>query len=95
MTLAEIEYIADSWQGRSRKLTTIMDMQTSIAKVGMDLTSVMQIIVKHCAGFCLQTGKVQLCNDITVNRRANQAASFIMGIALSPTIWCIRPRMIQ
>ncbi len=48
MTLAEIEYIADSWQDRCEKLTTIVDMQTSIAKVGMDLTSVMQIIVKHC-----------------------------------------------
>ncbi|WP_296049913.1 sensor domain-containing diguanylate cyclase [uncultured Alteromonas sp.] len=123
MPLAEIEYIADSWQDRCHKLTTIVDMQTSIAKVGMDLTSVMQIIVKHClvlvqcdgaaiefkegkdmvyratsgvaepflghsipvdsslSGFCLQTGKVQLCNDVTVNRRANQAACAEIGVA--------------
>ena len=123
MILAEIENIADSWQDRCHKLTTIVDMQTSIAKVGMDLSSVMQIIVKHClvlvqcdgaaiefkegndmvyratsgvaepflgraipienslSGFCLQTGKVQLCNDITVNRRANQAACAEIGVA--------------
>lgn len=116
MPLTAIESIGSSWQDRCQKLKNIVDMQTSIAKVGMDLTSVMQIIVNHCmvlvecdgaaiefkegsdmvyratsgvadpflglkipiasslSGFCLETGKVQLCNDVSVNSRANQLA---------------------
>ena len=32
-------------------------------------------------GYCLETGKVQLCNDVLVNRRVNQSACAEIGIA--------------
>ncbi|WP_414828448.1 diguanylate cyclase domain-containing protein [Alteromonas sp. H39] len=123
MQAVSIEKLGSNWQIRCNKLKQVVDMQTSIAKVGMDLSSVMQIIVTHCGelvrcdgaaiefkegermvyraasgiaesflglslpvsnsltGYCLQTGKVQLCNDVFINRRVNQAACAKIGIA--------------
>lgn len=123
MQAVSLEKIGNDWQTRCIKLRQVVDMQTSIAKVGMDLSSVMQIIVRHCrelvvcdgaaiefkegdrmvyratsgiaepflglslpvsqslTGYCLETGKVQLCNDVLVNRRVNQSACAEIGIA--------------
>ena len=123
MQAVSVEKLGSNWQSRCNKLKQVVDMQTSIAKVGMDLSSVLQIIVRHChhlvncdgaaiefkegerivyraasgiaesflglslpvsnslTGYCLETGKVQLCNDVFVNRRVNQAACAKIGIA--------------
>ena len=48
MQAVSLEKIGNDWQTRCIKLRQVVDMQTSIAKVGMDLSSVMQIIVRHC-----------------------------------------------
>ncbi|MFS1702380.1 diguanylate cyclase domain-containing protein [Alteromonas sp. AMM-1] len=48
MDKASWEAIGPTWQDRSTKLKQIIDMQTAIAKVGMDLSSVMHHIVEYC-----------------------------------------------
>ncbi len=48
MNNAHWESIGSTWQARSVKLKQIIDMQTDIAKVGMDLSSVMQLVVEYC-----------------------------------------------
>ena len=122
MNQASWHTIGLSWQDRSNKLKQIIDMQTAIAKVGMDLSSVMQLVVEYCceliqcdgaaielregdcmvyratsgianahsglrlpiheslSGYSIQTGELQLCNDVESDPRVNQPACKAQGI---------------